>query len=101
MITNIEIPKATISAFCEQHHIAKLSLFGSVLREDFTPESDIDVLVEFEAGHIPGLLAFSQMQIDLSNLLGRDVHLSTPSFISDDFRDKVLETAQVQYERAG
>ena len=71
MVTNVDIPKAAVSAFCQENHIARLSLFGSVLRDDFTPESDIDVLVEFEPGHVPGLLAFSQMQIDLSNLLGR------------------------------
>ena len=96
--TNISIPQEAIADFCQRHHIRKLALFGSVLRDDFTPESDIDVLVEFEAGHTPGF-AFFAMQDELSNLLGRAVDLNTPGFLSEYFRDKVIAMAVTIYER--
>jgi len=92
----IDIPRDRIAAFCRKHHIRKLSLFGSVLREDFDPESDIDVLVEFEPGHTPGL-AFFTMQVQLSKILGRDVDLNTSGFLSDYFREEILAEAQDQY----
>jgi predicted nucleotidyltransferase len=92
----IIIPKEKIADFCRRHHIGKLSFFGSVLREDFGPRSDVDVLVEFEPGHIPGF-AFFGMEIELSEILGRKVDLHTPNFLSSYFRDKVLEEAEVQY----
>jgi hypothetical protein len=96
----IEVPRETLAEFCRRHHIRKLSLFGSVLRDDFTPESDIDVLVEFDPAHIPGLIRFAGMEIELSGILGRKVDLNTPNFISRYFRDKVLSEAQVQYVTA-
>jgi hypothetical protein len=96
----IEVPRETLAEFCRRHHIRKLSLFGSVLRDDFTPESDIDVLVEFDPAHIPGLIRFAGMEIELSEILGRKVDLNTPNFISRYFRDKVLSEAQVQYVTA-
>lgn len=65
-----DIPKILIEEFCMKHHIVKLSIFGSYLREDFGPESDIDVLVEFDPEHIPGLIKFAGMEIELSELLG-------------------------------
>src|SRR5437870_1006491 len=92
----IEIPRDQIAAFCRRHHIRKLSLFGSALRDDFGPESDVDVLVEFERGHVPGF-AFFGMEEELSRILGRKVDLSTPSFLSRYFRDQVLQQAEVQY----
>lgn len=95
---NIPIPLDAIRDFCERHHIRRLALFGSVLRDDFHPDSDIDVLVEFEPEHIPGL-AFITMQNELSDLLGRSVDLNTPGFLSDYFRDQVLANARVVYER--
>ena len=73
------IPYAEIAEFCQRPHIRKLELFGSVLRPDFRPDSDVDVLVEFEPEHIPGL-AFFHMQDELSSLLGRTVDLNTPAF---------------------
>ncbi len=76
-----------------------MAFFGSVLRADFRPDSDIDVLVEFEAGHIPGL-AFFSMQDELSKILGRPVDLVTPKFLSPYFRDEVLQDARVQYARS-
>ncbi len=94
----ITIPGDEIAGFCERHHIRKLSLFGSVLRDDFGPNSDVDVLVEFEAGHVPGF-AFFEMQSELSRLLGRKVDLHTPNFLSRYFRDQVMREAQVQYVR--
>lgn len=100
MIKNIKIPEAKLREFCQRHQIRKLSFFGSVLRQDFRPDSDIDVLVEFDEDQRIGLLAFAAMQLELSELLEREVHLSTPGFISDSFRDQVLDSAQVQYERA-
>lgn len=100
MVTRIAIPEAAIADFCRRHHIRKLSLFGSVLRDDFNDDSDVDVLVEFEEGHVPGL-AFIDMQEELSELLSRRVDLNTPRFLSRHFRQKVLDTAQVLYERAG
>src|SRR6266581_7433064 len=93
----IELPQHQIAEFCRRHHIRKLSLFGSVLRDDFRPDSDVDVLVEFEPDHIPGLIRFAGMELELSKLLGgRKVDLNTPQFLSPYFRDEVLEEAAVQ-----
>lgn len=94
----ITVPYEQIAEFCRRHHIRKLALFGSVLREDFRPESDVDVLVEFEPDHIPGLIRFSGMEIELSEILaGRKVDLNTPKFLSSYFRDQILAEAEVQY----
>lgn len=89
-------PKEKIVEFCQKHHIKKLAIFGSILRPDFRDDSDIDVLVEFEPGHIPGL-AFFSMEDELSEIIGRKVDLNTPNFLSKYFRDKVLQEAEVQY----
>jgi len=96
MDQNLIIPKNEIADFCRRHRIRKLALFGSVLRGDFRPDSDIDVLVEFEPGHVPGL-AFFGMQTELSHILGRKVELHTPNFLSRYFREQVLEEAEVHY----
>ncbi len=92
----IQVPQDELARFCRAHHIKKLSLFGSILREDFDAESDVDVLVEFEPGHVPGL-GFVSMESVLSELLGRRVDLVTPKFLNRRIRDKVLESAVVQY----
>ncbi|MGB8993169.1 MAG: nucleotidyltransferase family protein [Desulfobaccales bacterium] len=92
----ISLPKKRIADFCRKHHINKLAIFGSVLRPDFRADSDIDVLVEFEPGHVPGL-AFFAMEEELSAILGRKVDLNTPQFLSKYFRDKILKEAVVQY----
>ncbi len=92
----VAIPRERVAEFCRRHHIKKLALFGSVLRPDFREDSDIDVLVEFEPDHIPGL-AFFSMQDELSEMLGRKVDLNTPNFLSKYFRDKVIQEAEVQY----
>jgi predicted nucleotidyltransferase len=101
MAVNVTIPKDEIAAFCQRHHIRRLSLFGSVLREDFGPDSDIDVLVEFEQGHTPGLITLAGMEIELSDMLGRQVDMRTPAELSRYFRQEVLDIAQVQYSGTG
>ncbi|MBW3539938.1 MAG: nucleotidyltransferase family protein [Planctomycetes bacterium] len=95
----LEIPDHRIAEFCRRNHIRRLSLFGSVLRDDFGPDSDIDVMVEFEPRHTPGL-AFFGMQDELSQLLGRQVDLNTPQCLSKYFRDEVLRESRVQYAAA-
>ena len=94
-----ELPKKKIAAFCRKHHIAKLSLFGSALTEDFGPESDVDFLVEFEPGHVPGLIRFAGMELELTEIIGRKADLRTAPEISKYFRDEVLAAAVVQYAR--
>lgn len=98
-MASVDFDKARLAEFCQRHHIRRLALFGSVLRDDFTPESDIDVLVEFEPGHTPGL-AFFAMEDELSDLLGRKVDLNTRGWLSQDFRDEVETASEVQYEQA-
>ena len=95
----ISVDQKRIAAFCRKYHIRRLSLFGSVLRDDFRPDSDVDVLVEFEPGHVPGL-AFFAIERELSEILGRLVDLNTPGFLSPYFRDQVLAEAELQYVRA-
>lgn len=96
MNKHIEIPKDKLAGFCRKYHISRLSIFGSALTEDFDPNSDIDVLVEFEPGHTPGL-SFFRMESELSALLGRKVDLNTEQFLSRYFRDTILQKAEVQY----
>ncbi len=92
----IAISQERVKDFCRRHHIQKLALFGSVLRDDFRPDSDIDVLVEFEPGCTPGLDFFG-MEIELSEILERKVDLNTAGFLSKYFRDRVLADAKIQY----
>ena len=94
----IDIPKEKITEFCRTHHIRKLALFGSVLRDDFRSDSDVDVLVEFFPGHIPGFLKIAEMERELSSLLGgRTVEIRTPGDLSRYFRDEVMESAETLY----
>ena len=95
-MATFEVDKQRIATFCRRNRIRRLALFGSVLRDDFAPDSDIDVLVEFEDGHVPGL-AFFAMEQELSEILGRRVDLNTPKFLSRYFRDNVLAEAENQY----
>ncbi len=95
----IDIPRAKLVDFCRRHHIRKLALFGSVLRDDFRPDSDVDVLVEFEPGHVPGL-AFFRMERELAELLGREAQLHTPRFLSRYFRQQAVREAEVIYDAA-
>lgn len=96
----VEIPMDQIEAFCRRNRIRRLALFGSILRDDFRPESDIDVLVEFEPGARVGMIRLAGMEIELSGILGRKVDLNTPGFLSPYYRDRVLAEAQVQYGAA-
>ena len=97
----ITIPKEFLGEFCERNHIRKLSLFGSVLTPRFRPESDIDVLVEFDPDHIPGLLTLAGMEIEISERLGRKVDMRTAEDLSRYFRDEVVASALPQFERTG
>ncbi|MBM4329557.1 MAG: nucleotidyltransferase family protein [Deltaproteobacteria bacterium] len=92
-----EISEKKIAEFCRRHRIRKLALFGSVLREDFREDSDIDVLVEFEPDAKVGLNFFS-MERELSELFGRKVDLNTPGFLGKYLRDRIMNEAEVQYE---
>jgi len=97
----IDIPFAEIEAFCKRHGIGRLALFGSVLRSDFGPDSDVDVLVEFEPGEVPGLIRLGGMAEELSSLLGgRRVDLLTPEDLSEYFREDVVRSAEVLYGSA-
>ena len=95
-MVHIPLDRSKIAEFCRERHIRRLSLFGSVLRDDFGPDSDVDVLVEFDPEHVPGLEFFG-MEIELSEMLGRKVDLNTPAFLSPRFRSHVLAEAEVQY----
>ena len=100
MSPQISIDRDAVAAFCRRHHIKRLALFGSVLREDFTPDSDVDVLVEFQAGHVPGL-DFVRMEREFSRLLqGRRVDMVTPKFLNARIRDHVLTSAEPLYVAA-
>jgi len=94
---DIHIPEGEIADFCRRHHIRRLAFFGSILRDDFRPDSDIDMLVEFEKGYPVGLMRLARMERELSGLLGRKVDLNTADSLSQYFRDEVLKEAQVQY----
>jgi predicted nucleotidyltransferase len=95
----IELPRQELVAFCRRNHIRWLALFGSVLRHDFGPASDVDVLVEFELDHVPGLIGLAGMEIELCQLLGgRKVDLNTPGFFRPSLRKAILNEAVVQYD---
>lgn len=97
-MSRVKGDQQAVARFCQKHHIRKMSLFGSVLRPDFGPDSDIDVLVEFEEGHVPGLFRLMAMQRELSEIIGgRQVDLRTPEDLSRYFRDRVVAGAEVQY----
>jgi predicted nucleotidyltransferase len=95
----IEIKETSLAEFCRKNYIQKLSFFGSVLRDDFGPRSDIDVLVEFQSGHIPGLFHLAGMEEELSELFKRKADLRTAEDLSPYFRQSVLNEAEVGYER--
>jgi len=98
--SNIDIPVEDIREFCRRHYIRKLSFFGSVLRDDFGSESDIDVLVEFEKDRVPGLIRLAGLEIELSQIFGgRKVDINTPKCLSHYFRERVLSEAEAQYVR--
>lgn len=91
------IPKEKLEAFCKRNHIVKLSLFGSALRDELKRESDVDILVEFDKKHMPGLMDLAGMEIELAGIIGRKVDLRTPDELSRYFRAEVLSKARVEY----
>jgi predicted nucleotidyltransferase len=93
-----KIPKDELAGFCKRNHIRRLSVFGSALRGQLGPDSDIDLLVEFEQGHTPGLFSIVRMEMELTEMLGRRADLRTPEDLSEYFRDEVVENAEVQYQ---
>ena len=97
MSRQIQIDRDRIAGFCRKHHIRKLALFGSVLTDEFRPESDIDVLVEFEAGRVLGFLGMAGLELELADMLGRKVDIRTAAELSRYFRDSVLATSEIQY----
>lgn len=97
MNKHLPLDQSVLARFCEAHHIRRLSLFGSHLKGTARPDSDIDLLVEFNPAHMPGLLAVAAMEIELSEQLGRKVELRTPRDLSRYFRDEVIRTAEVHY----
>jgi hypothetical protein len=97
MTARIHMPEEALAAFCRKHRVSKLALFGSVLRDDFRPDSDVDVLVEFEPGARAGFLKLAGMELELGAMLGRKVDLRTPGELSRYFRDEVLASAEVQF----
>ncbi|MCC7059001.1 MAG: nucleotidyltransferase family protein [Burkholderiaceae bacterium] len=97
MHPSLNIDEAVLARFCEKHHIRRLSLFGSQLKGTARPDSDIDLLVEFEPAHTPTLFTMAGMEIELTELLGRKVDLRTAGDLSRYFRDEVVRMARVQY----
>ena len=97
MNPKITVSRSQLASFCQANGIARLAVFGSALRPDFRPDSDVDLLVEFETGRTPGLLGIAGMELELSRMLGRTVDLRTPEDLSRYFRQAVLDEAQVQY----
>jgi len=100
MSVQIDIAKEKVARFCRQNRIRRLALFGSVLRDDFGPDSDIDVLVEFEPGARVGLITLAGMEIELSQLLACKTEIHTTKGLNPLFRDDILDVAEVQYEQA-
>ena len=100
MSAKIPVDGQKIAEFCRRHRVKKLALFGSVLRDDFRPESDVDVLIEFQPGATAGFLRLAAMELELSQIIGRHVDLRTPLELSRYFRDEVVRTAEVQYAAA-
>lgn len=99
-IHGMDISQGEISAFCRRHGVQRLSLYGSILRDDFRPESDVDVLVEFMPGRTPGMIGFGQMILELRKIFGREVDLRTPNDLSSYFRDEVLRSARPLHDAA-
>ncbi len=93
-----QIPKDKLAEFCKRNHIRRLSVFGSALRGQLGPDSDIDLLVEFEPSHTPGLFSIVRMEMELTEMLGRKADLRTPEDLSEYFRDELVENAEVQYQ---
>ena len=97
MAVQIPLDQARIADFCRRHHIRKLALFGSVLRQDFSAESDVDVLVELEPNHVPGYIRLAGMEIELGGIIGRRVDMRTAQELSRYIRQAVVDSAEAVY----
>ena len=97
MRAQIQVDRERLAEFCRKHSIQKLAFFGSVLRDDFKADSDVDVLVDFEPDHKPGFLRLARMERELSEIIGRKADMRTPEDLSRFFRDEVIAGAEVQY----
>ena len=95
VVRDIHFPETALADFCHRHAVKRLSLFGSILTDDFRPDSDVDMLVEFEPGRTPGMIGFGQMILELSEMVGRRVDLRTPHDLSEHFRPLVRRQARV------
>lgn len=93
----IQIPPQRLAEFCTRNHIQRLSLFGSILTGRFRPDSDVDILVEFEPGQTPGFMRMAGLELELSEMIGRKVELRTPAELSPYIRDEVLQASETQY----
>ena len=99
MPARIDIPREEVAEFCRRNRVRRLALFGSVIRDDFTPQSDVDILVEFEPGYAAGFVFF-QMRRELTAMLGREVDMHTAASLSPYFRQEVLDEAEEIYVAA-
>lgn len=99
MNNDLKMPSNEIAEVCRRHGVSRLSLFGSALGDDFAPDSDVDMLVEFEEGVRIGFFGLARIELELTDLLGRKVDLRTPAELSSYFREEVVESAEVQYAR--
>lgn len=97
ILHGVTFPDDQIAELCRAQGVRRLSLFGSILRENFNAESDVDILVEFESGRTPGLFGFAGLQLTLSSVIGRRVHLHTAKMLAPEYRDDVVREARVQY----
>ena len=94
----VDVERDELNEFCRSHHIQRLLVYGSAVREDFGPDSDVDILVEFEDGHVPGLIGLADLEIQLSRIFdNRKVDLTTPGFFRPVLRKRVLDDAVAQY----
>jgi hypothetical protein len=94
----VNLTEEQIAEFCQKNHIKKFAFFGSILRDDFRSDSDIDILIDLDYNYKTGLMKMARMERELSETIGRQVDLRTPEDLSDYFRDKVLSEAEVLYE---
>ncbi len=99
-VPHISVSPERIADFCRRNHIQRLAFFGSVLRDDFRPDSDVDVLVEFAPGHAVGFVGLARLERELSAIFGRTVDMRTPGELSPYFRERVLSEASVAYAAA-
>ena len=99
-MVQVPVDRSKLARFCRKHNISRLAFFGSILSDRFRDDSDVDVLVEFQPGSIPGLFGMARLEIELSIIFGRKVDLRTPEDLSRYFRQSVLAEAEVQYAQA-